>query len=104
MIADATDHVCRDIDAALGRIRGEIELLREYRTRLIADVVTGKLDVREAAADLPEEAEEPEPLGEADESDEARGSDLSDGSDESDRSDMSDCGRGADDAILEDAP
>ena len=26
----------------------------EYRTRLIADVVTGKLDVREAAAGLPE--------------------------------------------------
>lgn len=40
----------------------EIDLLREYRTRLIADVVTGKLDVREAAAQLPEEAEEPEPL------------------------------------------
>ena len=33
----------------------EIELLREYRTRLIADVVTGKLDVREAAAKLPDE-------------------------------------------------
>jgi type I restriction enzyme S subunit len=32
----------------------EIELLNEYRTRLIADVVTGKLDVREAAATLPE--------------------------------------------------
>ena len=32
----------------------EIDLLREYRTRLIADVVTGKLDVREAAARLPE--------------------------------------------------
>ena len=32
----------------------EIELLNEYRTRLIADVVTGKLDVREAAAALPE--------------------------------------------------
>ncbi len=30
-------------------------LLSEYRTRLIADVVTGKLDVREAAADLPKE-------------------------------------------------
>ena len=28
--------------------------LREFRTRLIADVVTGKLDVREAAARLPE--------------------------------------------------
>ena len=35
--------------------RGEIGLLREYRTRLIADVVTGKLDVREAAAVLPGE-------------------------------------------------
>ena len=31
----------------------QIGLLREYRTRLIADVVTGKLDVREAAAGLP---------------------------------------------------
>ena len=28
--------------------------LKEYRTRLIADVVTGKLDVREAATGLPE--------------------------------------------------
>ena len=32
----------------------QIETIREYRTRLIADVVTGKLDVREAAAGLPE--------------------------------------------------
>ncbi len=40
--------------------------LREYRTRLIADVVTGNLDVREAAARLPEESEAPEPLDEAD--------------------------------------
>ena len=32
----------------------QIDLLHEYRTRLIADVVTGKVDVREAAADLPE--------------------------------------------------
>jgi len=30
----------------------------------IADVVTGKLDVREAAARLPDEAEEPEPVDE----------------------------------------
>jgi type I restriction enzyme S subunit len=35
----------------------EIDLLREYRTRLVADVVTGKLDVREAAARLPDAAE-----------------------------------------------
>ena len=32
----------------------QIELLREYCTRLIADVVTGKLDVRDTAARLPE--------------------------------------------------
>ena len=43
----------------------EVSLLREYRTRLIADVVTGKLDVREAAAGLPDEVEELEPLDEA---------------------------------------
>ena len=41
-------------------------LLREYRTRLIADVVTGKFDVLEAAARLPDEVEELEPLDEAD--------------------------------------
>ena len=42
------------IDAAISRARRQIDLLREYRTRLIADVVTGKLDVRETAASLPE--------------------------------------------------
>lgn len=42
----------------------EMSLLREYRTRLIADVVTGKLDVREAAARLPLETEDLEPLDE----------------------------------------
>jgi type I restriction enzyme S subunit len=47
------------------RAHREISLLREYRTRLIADVVTGKLDVR-AAASLPDEADEPEALADAD--------------------------------------
>ena len=56
-----------DIDTAIGRANREIELLQEYRTRLIADVVTGKLDVQQAAADLPEETEEPEPLDVEDE-------------------------------------
>ena len=32
----------------------ELEMVRKYRTRLIADVVTGKFDVREAVAELPE--------------------------------------------------
>ena len=36
------------------KVSQEADLLREYRIRLIADVVTGKLDVREAAAALPE--------------------------------------------------
>ena len=45
-----------DMDTAISRLEREVELLREYRTRLVADVVTGKLDVREAAARLPEEA------------------------------------------------
>ena len=40
----------------------EIRLLREYRTRLVSDVVTGQLDVREAAASLPDELDEPDEL------------------------------------------
>jgi type I restriction enzyme S subunit len=43
-------------NTAISRLEREIELLREYRTRLVADVVTGKLDVREAAKGLPKEA------------------------------------------------
>ena len=45
-----------ELTVAISHARRQIELLQEYRTRLIADVVTGKLDVREAAAQLPEEA------------------------------------------------
>jgi len=44
------------LNTAISRLEREIELLREYRTRLVADVVTGKLDVREAALRLPDEA------------------------------------------------
>ena len=42
------------IDAAITRAQLQTELLQEYRTRLISDVVTGKVDVREAASQLPE--------------------------------------------------
>lgn len=45
----------RDLDCAISRTEREIELIREYRTRLISDVVTGKLDVREASQRLPAE-------------------------------------------------
>jgi hypothetical protein len=47
-----TGHLSR----AITDTEREITLLREYRTRLISDVVTGKLDVREVAKGLPEEA------------------------------------------------
>ncbi|TAK67345.1 MAG: restriction endonuclease subunit S [Dehalococcoidia bacterium] len=36
----------RDANEAIGHANRAVDLLREYRTRLIADVVTGKLDVR----------------------------------------------------------
>lgn len=42
-----------DLNAAVAGVRREIELLQEYRTTLISDVVTGKMDVREAAERLP---------------------------------------------------
>ena len=45
----------RPLTTAIDRIEREVALLREYSTCLVADVVTGKLDVREAAARLPDE-------------------------------------------------
>lgn len=58
------------LEVIISSLEREIHLLREYRTRLVADVVTGKLDVREAAARLPDEAP-PEP-----EADEDNGLDM----------------------------
>lgn len=45
------------LDTAISRIAQEIQLLREYRSRLVTDVVTGKLDVCEAASRLPNEVD-----------------------------------------------
>jgi len=59
----------RPLNEAISRLERELELLREYRICLIAAVVTGKLDVREAAASLPEALTsgiEPEPVDETD--------------------------------------
>lgn len=65
--------LCEHLNSSLANImyanrhaEGEIKLLNQYRVRLIADVVTGKLDAREAARRLPEEDEQAEPIkGEA---------------------------------------
>jgi type I restriction enzyme S subunit len=64
-LREEQDAICEYLDAnlsifttAIARTEREIALMQEYRTRLTADIVTGKLDVREAAAKLPEEVEE----------------------------------------------
>ena len=54
-LSDFLDGETEKIAAISNRARDAIERLNEYRIRLIADVVTGKLDVREAAASLPDE-------------------------------------------------
>ena len=53
-IAHFLDGAMANIDAGAIICGQQIQRIREYRTRLIADVVTGKLDVREAAAKLPD--------------------------------------------------
>ena len=53
-IVDAVRETSTETDVRIERSQRQIALLEEYRTRLIADVVTGKLDVREAAAALPD--------------------------------------------------
>ncbi len=67
------DHVLKSLVELLKPIVGaadvarrEIDLIREYRTRLIADVVTGKLDVRGFVPTEPMSADEPadEPIEE----------------------------------------
>jgi type I restriction enzyme, S subunit len=50
-------------DQGIETTRREIALVQEFRTRLIADVVTGNVDVRASAALLPELNEE-EPIKE----------------------------------------
>ena len=61
-IVEYIDETTANISTAIARARRQIGLVQEYRTRLIADVVTGKLDVREAAAQLPDEDDEAEPI------------------------------------------
>jgi len=60
---------CGLFDDAMVRTQREINLIREYRTRLISDVVTGKVDLRHLAPppgseDSEEMAETLEPLAE----------------------------------------
>jgi len=48
-IAKQLDKQCASIDKIVSKLNEKISLLAEYRTRLISDVVTGKLDVRDVS-------------------------------------------------------
>lgn len=61
--------------AAMTRASSEIELLQEFRTRLVADVVTGQVDVRAIAAALPE-VESASAWGDSDVPDDGEPADL----------------------------
>jgi type I restriction enzyme S subunit len=82
-IIEKLSQLLAPLDIGVNRVRRQIELVREYRSRLIADLVTGKLDVRhltpqaiahapedlesldELDADEPQEDEDLEPVEEA---------------------------------------
>jgi hypothetical protein len=59
LIVTALAEATHPLTTAIARTEREIALMQEYRTRLTADVVTGKLDVREAAAKLPDPPTDP---------------------------------------------
>ena len=44
----------KEIENIVDKIMSEIDLIQEYRTRLITDIVTGKLDVRSIAPTFPD--------------------------------------------------
>ena len=53
-IAAALQIATDNIDTNISGMRRQIHLMHEYRTRLITDVVTGQLDVRDATVELPD--------------------------------------------------
>ena len=58
-----------ELSAVITGVMDEIALIQEFRTRMIADVVTGKLDVRALAASLPETAAQEATLDQSDDED-----------------------------------
>jgi type I restriction enzyme S subunit len=78
LVAWIADHT-KEIDLATAQAEREIDLIREYRTRLVADVVTGKVDVRAAAAALPDEPTTAAAGAEVQPSDDSDHGDVEDG-------------------------
>lgn len=58
VIVERLNKICTATDKTVTGVEREISLLHEYRTRLISDVVTGKLDVRDAVVPEYEAVEE----------------------------------------------
>ena len=77
-IVEYLDNAASNIDSTINCTRHQIDLMQEYRTSLIADVVTGKLDVREAAEQLPDESGEEKPIGEDSPTSDARDNNVYD--------------------------
>lgn len=59
-IVSSLERSTSGVTTAIDRAKRSVDLLGEYRTSLIAEIVTGKLDVRDAAARLTNEVDEPE--------------------------------------------
>lgn len=59
-VVELVQRVESECDRAIARTKAEIDLLREYQTRLMSDVVLGRTDVRAAAARLQNESGSPE--------------------------------------------
>jgi len=76
------DNATSGLDKHIERTQRQIGLLREYRARLVADVVTGKLDVRAFAETLPDEAPDDIEAIEADVDEDADDDETGDGADE----------------------
>jgi len=77
-IVRAIDDMTERLANAATAAECEISLLQEFRARLIADVVNGKVDVRAAAANLPDEIDDLESYIEDDLSEEPVDDDAGD--------------------------
>ena len=57
-IADYLDNICKRIDDAIEKVKKEIALIQELKTRTIYDAVTGKIDVRDVYIPAYEDVED----------------------------------------------
>jgi type I restriction enzyme S subunit len=74
-IADHIDAETRVLGEAIDRATKASDLMRDYRIRMMADAITGKIDVREAAK-LAEDADEPDWLDTANDVDDDHDEDF----------------------------